>query len=435
MAEVCDELSRMEMVLTSRQPLTRSVQLMYRAGERLGFKRRVVDELVNPQEVRVFRIPCKILGKVIIFWGVMALHNNACGPFKGGVRLAADVTIWETVELARLMTLKTAVTGLEFGGGKTGIRVDMQEMYRVFERTPRDREFEKIISLDAVEYFSQAYRDTFSNHHYIPAPDMGTGPDEMAFIYNETLDPASVTGKPDGTPGWLPGRRESTGYGCCFVTLKLLREMLERDPDGATVVLQGFGNVGQPLARFLTEEGVKVVGITDTRGGAYDPAGLDVEALIEHKARTGTVGGFTPRSLTNEELLALEVDVLVPAAGGHVITADNAPHIRAKGVVEAANMPTTVEAMDILTRRGIVVIPDIVANAGGVIASMEEYSRSLSASRLSKETVFRIIAERIGEALNQAQTRAKEQGITLTEASVEIAMERVYYVMRSRRLI
>jgi len=429
------DASRIEVLLQSIEPPTRSAVLMRRAGKRLGLERAVVDELVNPQEVIAFRLPCKILGKVIIFGGVMVLHNNARGPYKGGIRLASDVTIWETAELARLMTLKTAATGIEFGGGKTGIRVDMAEMYRVFGREGRDRAFEKIITLDAVEYFASVYREMFSKHIYVPAPDLSTGPDEMAFIYNETLDPASVTGKPEGTHGWLPGRKESTGYGCTFVTLRVLDGILRRKVEGSRIAIQGFGNVGQPLAHYLSDLGARVVGITDAFGGAYDERGLDIAGLVEHAASTGSVAGFGQRALTNEELFELDVDVLIPAAVGHVIHEGNAGRIRAKAVVEAANMPTTLEAMDILEKRGIAVIPDILANAGGVIASMEEYSRSLSAMKVAKEDVFKMIRDRIGENLDLSMKLAQELGISITEAAIQIAIERVYQVMVRRRFI
>jgi glutamate dehydrogenase/leucine dehydrogenase len=427
--------SRMEVLLQSVEPPTRSATLMRRVGQRLGMERAVIDELVNPQQVVAFRLPCKILGRVIIFGGVMVLHNNARGPYKGGIRLASDVTIWETTELARLMTLKTAATGIEFGGGKTGIRVDMAEMYRIFGREGRDRAFEKIITLDAVECFASAYRDLFAKHIYIPAPDLSTGPDEMAFIYNETLDPASVTGKPEGTHGWLPGRRESTGYGVTFVTLRLLEEILHRDVKGSRIAIQGFGNVAQPLAQYLADLGAKVVGVTDIFGGTYDENGLDIQGMVEHTQRTGGVEGFGKRSLTNEELFALDVDVLIPAAIGHVIHEGNATKVRAKAIVEAANMPVTMEAMDILEQRGVAVVPDILANAGGVIASMEEYSRSLSAIKMAKEDVLRIVRDRIGENLDLSIKLSRELGISITEAATQLAVERVYEVMVRRRFI
>jgi glutamate dehydrogenase/leucine dehydrogenase len=426
----------LESIIGSGEPLTRSIALMERACRSRQLPPPVIANIIGPQEVRVFRLPCKILGKVVNLWGVLALHNNARGPFKGGVRIAADVSLWETVELARLMTLKSAVTDTEFGGGKTGIRVNMDHMYRLFGRRAPDPEFEKIISLDAVEYYAQAMRDVFASHTYVPAPDLGTGPDEMAFIFNETLDPASVTGKPEGTHGWLPGRREATGYGVAYIGRRVLEEMLGISPSQATAAIQGFGNVGGHTATYLAQAGLRIVGITDAHGGAYDPAGLDVSALQDHVARAYTVGGFSPaQPLTNDQLFGLEVDLLVPAAVGSVITADNAHQIRARAIVEGANMPTTVEAMEVLAERGVVVVPDILANAGGVVASMEEYSRSLSAMKVTREEVFATVAKSLGAAFDNCRERSRATGASLTEAAVALAVERVYEAMRRRRMI
>jgi glutamate dehydrogenase/leucine dehydrogenase len=424
-----------EEIMGSGEPTTRSIALMERVGHSLGLPERAIANLVSPQEVRVFRLACKILGKVVNFWGVLALHSNARGPFKGGIRISSDVSIWETVELARLMTLKTAVTDTEFGGGKTGIRVDMDAMYRLFRRQAPDPEFEKIISLDAVEYYAQAMREVFVSHTYVPAPDLGTGPDEMAFIFNETLDPASVTGKPEGTHGWLPGRKEATGYGVTCIARRLLEESLHLNPSHATAAIQGFGNVGKHTAIFLARSGVKVVGITDAHGGVYDPGGLDVCALEEHHGRAGTVGGFAGcQPLTNQQLLALDVDLLVPAAVGNVITEENAAAVRARVVIEGANMPTTIEAMDVLTERGVLLVPDILANAGGVIASMDEYSRSLSATKVTREEVFATIERSLGVAYEACRERSLATSTSLTEAAVALAVERVYEAMRRRRM-
>lgn len=428
--------TQMESMLQNREPITRSIWLMNRVGERMGIPQPEIHELIAPQQITVFRIACKILGQVVNFWGCLALHNSARGPFKGGIRLASDVTIWETTELARLMTLKCAVCDVEFGGGKTGIRVDMAEMYRRFGRTPRDLAFEKIISLDAVEYYAQSFRDVFSNHIYIPAPDMGTGPDEMAFIYNETQDPASVTGKGEGVHGWLPGRKESTGIGCSYLVQRTITEVLGRNLEDATVAIQGFGNVGRPLARDLVAAGVKVVGITDLYGGTHCAEGLDLDALEEHFARAATVGGFGGgKPLTNEELFRLPVDVIIPAAAGEVITGPVAETLGARAVVEAANMPTTVEGMQILAERNIPVAPDILANAGGVIASMLEYSSSLSAIKPEQEHVYEVVRTKIGRNFDLAYALAQEVGVTLTEAAVQLAMERVYSVMKGRRML
>ncbi|MFP3902873.1 MAG: Glu/Leu/Phe/Val family dehydrogenase [Armatimonadota bacterium] len=436
MGQYCNFHTDMEVLLQNQEPETRSLWLMREAGDRMGLPCEELRELVAPQQVRIFRIPCKILGKVVNFWGCLAMHNNARGPFKGGIRLASDVTIWETTELARLMTLKCAVCDVEFGGGKTGIRVDMEEMYRLFNRTPRDLEFEKIITIDAVEYYAKDFGDVFKSHVYIPAPDMGSGPDEMAFIYNETQDPASVTGKGEGVHGWLPGRSESTGIGCSYMAQRMLSEMLGLDPEGATVAIQGFGNVGRPLARDLTEAGAKVVGVTDYYGGTHNEDGLDIDGLLEHFSEQATVGGFeggTP--LTNEELFQLDVDCLIPAAIGDVITEEVASQMQARCVVEAANMPTTIGGMKVLRERGIPVAPDILSNAGGVIASMLEYSSSLSAIKPGQQEVYEVIKTKIGENFELSRDRANDEDITLVAAAIEIAMQRVYNVMKGRRML
>jgi glutamate dehydrogenase/leucine dehydrogenase len=265
---------------------------------------------------------------------------------------------------------------------------------------------------------------------------MGTGPDEMAFIYNETLDPASVTGKPEGTPGWLPGRKESTGVGCCYIALRALDEFLGMEPTQARVAIQGFGNVGKPLAEGLAAAGCKIVAVTDFFGGVYREDGLNVADLLEYESIHKTVDGFTGGTpLTNAELFVTDVDCLIPAAAGDVITSENAGDIKAKLVVEAANMPTSVEGMDILTQRGIRVVPDILANAGGVIASMLEYSSSLSAVKPCKEDVLETCKRKIGENFALAVQYAQEHGTSVTEAAVHMATERVYRVMKSRRMI
>jgi len=428
--------TEMETVLQTREPMTRSVWLMGQAGKRLGIPERDVQELIAPEQINVFRIACKILGKVVNFWGCIALHSSARGPFKGGIRLAHDATIWETTELARLMTLKCAVCDIEFGGGKTGIRVDMDQLYQLFERTPRDLEFEKIIALDVMEGFAKQFRDLFRAHTYIPAPDMGIGPDEMAFIYNETLDPASVTGKGDGLHGWLPGRRESTGIGCSYLACRMMSEALGKDPADCTVAVQGFGNVGRPLAADLVRHGARVVAVSDLYGGVHNPDGLDLSGLLEHDGVHATVAGFPGgKAIDNEALLRLNVDVLIPAAAGDVINAEVARELGASCVVEAANMPTTVEGMQGLRERGIPVAPDILANAGAVVASMLEFSSSLTAVKPSQAQVYEVIRQKIGDNFDAARQRAEEEGVTLTEATVELAMQRVYGVMKGRRMI
>ncbi len=430
-----NEFSQAEVLITSKEPLTRSKFFMHKVGDKMGLSKDVIRDIINPQQIVILRLPVKFWGKVFVAWGCISLHNNARGPYKGGIRIADDVDLWETVELSRLMTLKTSIADIEFGGGKTGIRVKIEDAYQMFGKDGRDIEFEKALSLDICEEFAYQAKRYLTDLTYVPAPDMGTGPEEMAYIYNQTLNPASVTGKPEGIHGWLPGRRESTGYGCCRAALRLIEEILEVKPSHAKVAIQGFGNVGANAAINLAENGVKVVAVTDIYGGIYDGEGLDIKALSEYAASNGTVKGFIDREISNEEMFDLEIDVLIPAASGNVISKKNAARISAGGIVEAANVPITYDAMEILDEKGIKIIPDIVANSGGVIASMEEYSRSLSAIKIDKDDVFKIIDEKINNSLDAVFEKSREEGTSFSEAAVQIALERVYDAMRKRRHI
>ncbi len=429
--------SPVEGVLHAPLPPTRSTILMKQAGRRLGLTDAEVAELVAPAQIRIIRLSVDVGHDVINVWGVVGLHNMARGPFKGGIRIAGDVDLHETLELARVMTLKTAVTDVEFGGGKTGIHLQWPVVYRRCGRDPniRDLGFEKDVSLEVISRYARRMRHVITRHEYIPAPDMGTSPEHMAMIYNETLDPACVTGKPEGIHGWLPGRREATGYGVAESVLYWL-ERTKRDPRDCTITLQGFGNVGSYAALFLAQKGVRTLAVVDAFGGVYDPHGLDVEALHEQVSKTGTVFGYpAPHAIDTEGLFDIECDVFIPAAVGHVLTPERAARMRCKAVSEAANMPTVPEAVPVLEERGITIMPDMIANAGGVIASMEEYSKSLSASLTTRETVFAIISERIRTALGAAERLAAENRMGMTEAAIQIAMKRVYDAMRIRRFL
>ena len=421
----------MENVLLQEEPLTRSGFLMKKVGEKMGLEKEIIEDIINPQHILILRLPVKFWGKVYVTWGCVVLHNNARGPYKGGVRIAPDVNIWETMELARLMSLKTAVTEIEFGGGKTGIRLNMEEVYKFFKKE-KDRNFEKTLHLDICEELSYQINRYLMDHTYIPAPDMGSGPEEMAFIYNQTHDPATVTGKPEGIAGWLPGRKESTGYGCSYATKIFMEEILGAKLKNARVGIQGFGNVGSNLALYLYQMGAKVIGITDLYGGIYDENGIDIPSLFEYVKKNYTVKEFKKESITNEQLFSLDLDVLIPAATGHVINETNASKIKAKIIVEAANSPITKEGMEILNERKMPVIPDIIANSGGVIASMEEYSRSLSAIKISKEDVFGIIRKKIEDSLRMTCEISKEERISYPEAAIQIAMVRIYDAMKKR---
>ncbi|MFO7974490.1 MAG: glutamate dehydrogenase, partial [Candidatus Hydrogenedentota bacterium] len=295
------------------------------------------------------------------------------------------------------------------------------------------REFARIAKSDIVIEFTDQFGWLFSRHHYIPAPDMGSGGEEMVRIYNATLDPASVTGKPDGVEGWLPGRAEATGYGVWYATMKDM-ERKGLAPEQCTAAFQGFGKVGMHAARFLYESGVRVTGITDLTGGIYDPAGLDIPDVMRHYVREGCFKGYKARSLTNKRLFGLKVDYLVPAATGHVITKTNADKVGARVVVEGANMPVTYDAMRILAKRGVEIIPDVYANAGGVIASNVEYRQALGGMRFTKEMTFAHIRERF-DAVYEVVSSIMKKGRTMTEATTDIALSRVYQTMLERGLL
>ncbi len=429
--------NKLEEYVRSKEPQTRSGMLLLESARRLHIRPEDVAEIIKPYTVYIQRLPVPIMGKVVNLISGIVLHNRARGPYKGGIRIAKDVDIWETTELARLMTLKTALADLDLGGGKSGISIDLRALYAAMFKEKRFlggfREFARIAKADIIIEFTDHFRWLFSRHHYIPAPDMGTGGEEMVRIYNATLDPASVTGKPDGVEGWLPGRAEATGYGVWYATIK---DMERRGiaPDQCIAAIQGFGKVGMHAAQFLYNSGLRIIGITDVCGGVYDPNGLDVQALIRHYAREGSFKGYTAGTLTNKRLLQLKADYLIPAATGHVIDATNAAGVGARVIVEGANMPVTCDAMKILAQNGVEVLPDVYANAGGVIASNIEYRQALGGSKFTREMTYAHIREGF-DAMYEAMTPFLKKGRTMTEAGIDIALSRVYQTMLERGLL
>jgi len=427
----------LEDYVRSREPETRSGVLLERSAKRLRIPAHELHEIVKPFSVHIQRLPVPILGRVVNIMSGIVLHNRARGPYKGGIRMAPDVDLWETTELARLMTLKTALSGVELGGGKSGISVDFRALHAQMRKDTRFnggyREFERIAKADIMAEFTAHFGWLFAQHVYIPAPDMGCGGNEMVQIYNVTRDPASVTGKPDGIEGWLPGRKEATGYGVFYAMLKHMTQQ-DRAPGDCTAALQGFGNVGSHTAEFLHHEGVRIVAVTDVSGGAYAPDGIDIPALVAHVQDKGHIKGFRKKTLTNEELFRLPCDYLVPAACGHVIHGKNAGTVGAKVIVEAANMPVTFDGMKVLESRGIDLIPDIYANAGGVIVSDVEYRQALGGAKFTREMALAHIREGF-DAMYESMRPLVKRGRTMTEASLDVALRRVHQTMKLRSLI
>ncbi len=346
-------------------------------------------------------------------------HCTVRGPAKGGIRMWPDVTLEETGVLSELMTYKCALAGIPFGGGKSGIRLDPHKLSR-FIKTAIVKEYVHII------------REELDSGAYVPAPDMGTGPVEMAVIFGETHRPETVTGKPVGVGG-LPGRKEATGRGVAHVTRLAVERLLQKHINKMTCAVQGFGNVGSHTASFLAQMGAKVVAVCDLTGGVYDPKGLDIEKLREYSNRNGGgVAGFGAQAITNADLLAMPVDVLIPAAAGDAITRENATSVQAKLVIEGANAPTSREADCILRDRHVRVVPDILANAGGVIASYVEWQQGKSGVITPITETYDTIEQRMTNAFDRVLGVHTETHGDLRLAAQVAACEEVLIALRDR---
>jgi len=354
-----------EDILKSTQTIIR------RALEKLGYSEEVYELLKEPLRMLTVKIPVRMDdGSVKVFTGYRAQHNDAVGPTKGGIRFHPDVTEKEVKALSIWMSLKCGIVDLPYGGGKGGIVCD--------PRTMSFRELERL-SRGYVRAVSQIVGPTKD----IPAPDVFTNSQIMAWMMDEysKIDefnsPGFITGKPL-VLGGSHGRESATAKG---VTICIREAAKKRGIDlkGARVVVQGFGNAGSYLSKFLSDAGAKVVGISDVYGGLYDPDGLDIDYLLDRRDSFGTVTNLFKDTITNKELLELECDILVPAAVENQITEENAPNIKADIVVEAANGPTTLKATEILTERGVLIVPDVLASAGGVTVSYFEWVQNTRA--------------------------------------------------------
>ncbi len=364
-------------------------------------------------------------GHIEVFTGFRVQHNIARGPAKGGIRYHPDTNLDEVKALAFWMTWKTAVMNLPYGGGKGGIKVDPKKLSK--------RELERL----SRRYFSEI-QIIIGPHNDIPAPDVNTNADIMAW-YMDTYSMnvgytalGVVTGKPVDLGG-SRGREEATGRGV-KVCAGLAMKTLGIDTSKATVAVQGFGNVGRFSALLIAKElGSKVVAVSDSKGGIYDPEGIDVEAIIEHKKTQGTVVTYPKgQKITNEELLELDVDVLVPAALENAIHAGNAENIRAKAIVEGANGPTTPEADEVLFKKGILVVPDILANAGGVTVSYFEWVQDLQAFFWKVDQIRAALEEMMTKAYEDVMKIKEKYNIDMRTAAYILAIDRVAYATRKR---
>jgi glutamate dehydrogenase (NAD(P)+) len=396
-----------------------------RAAELLDLEPGLYKILRSPEKQIIVSIPVLMdNGEIEVFTGYRVLHNTSRGPAKGGIRFDLNVTIDEVKALAAWMTWKCAVVDIPFGGSKGGVICDPLKL-----------------SVGELERLTRRYTAGIINilgpDSDVPAPDVNTNERVMAWVMDtysmharHTVT-AVVTGKPIEMGGSL-GRREATGRGCMMVTRAALAHR-GMPISGATVAVQGFGNVGSVAAQLLKNEGCRVVAIGDRAGAVYDAKGVDVDAAIAHVKKHKSLDGFDGGDrLTNDELLTLDVDVLVPAALENVITRKNAPHIRARIICEGANGPTTAPADAILDEKGIFVIPDILANAGGVTVSYFEWVQDRGGYFWTEEVVNQRLGQIMERSFSAVLELSKRHKVNMRTAAYMLSISRVATVHRLR---
>ena len=406
-------------IMHDKDPLESMMQRFHVAAEYLNLDEEVYSVLKSSVKKIIVSLPISMDdGSIKVFEGYRVIHSNILGPSKGGLRFDPSVDLNEVTALAAWMTWKCAVVDIPYGGAKGGVKCNPKEM--------STSELERL-----TRAYTQSMHDVFGPDKDIPAPDMGTGPDQMAWLMDEysrargTTVNAVVTGKPIILGGSV-GRIEATGRGVMVSTLAALTKM-KINPFKATVAIQGFGNVGSWAAQLLKERGCKIIAISDVSGGYYNEEGIDVGKAITHKnENNGILENFDGgKKITNEELLSLDVDVLIPAALENTITEKNANKIKAKLIVEGANGPTSHEADPILEKKGVIAVPDILANAGGVIVSYFEWVQNRLGFKWTKNRVYRRSDSIIKQAFNNVFAISKKYNISLRTAAYIAAIDKV----------
>lgn len=399
-------------------------EIIHEALEKLGFDEGMYDLVKEPLRLLTVRIPVRMDdGSVKTFTGYRAQHNDAVGPTKGGVRFHPDVDEDEVKALSMWMTLKCGIVDLPYGGGKGGIVCDPRQM-----------------SIHEVERLSRGYVRAISQivgpTKDIPAPDVFTNSQIMAWMMDEysMMDafnsPGFITGKPI-VLGGSQGRDRSTALGVVIAIEEAAKRRGKHIKD-ARVVIQGFGNAGSFLAKFLYDAGAKVVGISDAYGALHDSNGLDIDYLLDRRDSFGTVTNLFEDTITNKELFELDCDILVPAAISNQITGDNAHDIKADIVVEAANGPTTPEATKILTERGILLVPDVLASAGGVTVSYFEWVQNNQGYYWTEEEVNEKLRDKLVTAFDNVYTLSQNRNIDMRLAAYIIGIKRTAEAARYR---
>jgi len=392
---------------------------------------------INKDILEILKVPKRILrvfipvrmddGSIKNFEGFRIQHNDARGPFKGGIRFSSIVSMDEVTALSMLMTWKTAVVGIPYGGAKGGVIVDTKKLSKgELERLSRG--------------YVRAVHKFIGPNVDVPAPDMYTTPEIMAWMANEYSrivgenTPASFTGKPVEVGGSL-GRADSTSVGGVYVLEEALKK-IKKEKRHLAVAIQGMGNVGANAAKILAKEDCNIIAVSDSRGGIVSGSenkGLNILEVLEYKEKTGSVEGFPKtKAITNEELLALDVDVLIPAALENQITAKNVKDIKAKIILELANGPTTPEADKILDEKGVLVVPDILANAGGVLVSYFEWVQDRMGYFWDEKEVNEKLKKQMVKSFNDVWERKEKYGVDTRVAANILALERVVKAMKLR---
>lgn len=383
----------------------------------LNLPEKIKKRIIEPENVLSFKIKLKKNGQEIILPAWRVQHNSILGPYKGGIRFSPKASLEEVKALAMLMTLKCALMDLPFGGGKGAIKVD--------PKTLSENELEKI----SRAYVRSIYKNLGEDKD-IPAPDISTNEKTMEIMLDEyerligKKSPATFTGKPIEKGGSLL-RKEATGIGGGIITLEIIKK-LKLNPKKLTVSIQGFGNVGSEAAIFLMEKGIKIVSLSDSLCGIYDPEGINVKEAVQYKKAFKYLKGFPNTiELTPKEFLLQKVDILIPAATENVINKNNAKNIKAKIIIELANGPITETAEKILLKKKCLIVPDILANAGGVIVSYFEWLQNKRKEKWSKEKVFQELNKKMKNVFNEIWQLSKKEKIDLRTSAYLLAVKRL----------
>jgi glutamate dehydrogenase/leucine dehydrogenase len=401
-----------------------------RAAERIQLDSDLRNKIASPKEKIEIRLgPMLSDSKIASVNCYIVRHSHILGPSKGGIRMTPDVTMDEVVGLAMEMTWKTALIGVPFGGGKSGICYDPSKL------NANDKE-------TVIRSFARSAKRHFGPELYVPAPDMGTNESDMGHIsdcvsYSEGVSITKgcfVTGKP-AIIGGITARRSATGRGVVY-SLFSACEKLELSPSEMRVVIQGFGNVGSEAAIELHKNRVKVVAVSDISCGLVNEDGLDIDDLINHISRAGTLKDFDgAQEIVKDEIFTLNCDCIIPAAAGSQITEQNADSIRAKIIAEGANAPTTPKADEILNNKGVFIIPDILCNAGGVFVSYLEYTQETQREQMTEDTVVNRLKKAMKESFDAVYEYANLKKLSMREAAMDIALIRVTKGLKARGLL